>query len=1248
MRKKAFTYHVLHDAAFQHSAAGFRALRSPAKPPFVAVSTDVAQPAAHLQPLSRGEWMVTVPRPSVFRPGEPVSFGSAQGLVVNSGAEGVHVAFGEDTPPAKGILHQTHHDCTPAELHAGFAAFWQPWWQRDSSEESQSLAHWPSFCRFLQQYPCPWGEVGLDFENLDAWNFARKTMRTKSSTGACGFSVAEIKALPDQAVQHVARLFRAALPYRLPSCLLTGRVNVLAKTHDPRGYTDGRPICVLPVLYRWWTSVCCRQLLNAWSDKMPKGVCGGLPGRSARDITYRLQHELEVAVLAAEPISGFVLDIIKCFNALPRMPMQALLIHVGCPPLLAKSWIAGLHCMGRASSFVGDVSALQFSSTGVPEGDGMSVAAAVSLGWLFASLVADFGLTPHVFIDNWAWTSADEALHAAGLEQTLQLVRSLKIEVDWHKTFGWSTHSAGRQWWREHAKMLLPDACSLAVLHEAKDLGAAMRYHSSRTLGCLKARLFEGQQRLERLAQQPRSLSNKALLIGSSVWPATFFACEGHAIGRQRIAALRGKAARALIGPHHHVAPLIALSTLTGRCLDPEVYILTACLRALRRAFRVDPELAQSVLRTAVAASGLPQTVIGPGTALKAVLCRNHWTLHESGLFTAPGNLRFNIRSASSNAIEQTVAKAWMYHVRQSVLHRRGLAQMGVPDPYLTASLLRSFPPADQKTLARHITGAFQTQATKHLWGGAPTNVCPWCGGVETRWHRFMECDAFCSLRLRHSDAVGILLQRPEWVYMPCATLPEVDDVLTLLFQTRQPPLQPPAVSQFDQVPLQQPVWFFTDGTCHNPTIPYARHAAWALVCDFAFSPALREQALAFWHSSRCLPPAFRVLDLGVVPGAQSIPRAELCAALQAVRVGFHHGQRRIHVVTDSNSVIHVLTAFQAGSTSDLFVSAANQDLLQLLREVWYPGVSFQKVKSDLDPELLEAPDQLWAALGNKAADEACVSAIAADMDIVKEMVLEAASCHRSQKDQLTLVYRYLLELNRATQVKRNSPSQGQGPASSPQLDTDTFFDLERPAIQQWLRFRTQDEAVQGLPVPPWHIFATSKWGAAFTWRLWRWSQTLQWFALGDSPDRGTTTLELLCNFIVVTSSLPPVAVSGAEGGVQYLDFEEPEARMTPVPLRTWILFLTMAINTLAKATGAVLFPSTGSRKVASLQAWGDVHPRSGFLSTCRMTRPEESASLILRVLRAPGTQTLRTFVQQHASATLRLPHAFAAAGDTQ
>ena len=674
--------------------------------------------------------------------------------------------------------------------------------------------------------------------DVDVWHEVRQKMRTGSATGACGFSVAEVKSIPRAALAHLAQLFHVSAKPGLPPFLLLGRVNVLAKVMEPQGHHEGRPICVLPVLYRLWGSVLCKQLLHRWCTYLPRGIYGGVPGRSARDITYSLQFQLEQAAHSNAPLSGFVLDIQKCFNALPRRPMHALLCHLGCPEQLATMWIQGLGRLGRASSFVGDISEPIWSSTGAPEGDGVSVAAAVAVGWLYSRVIEDYGLSPMIFVDNWAWVSEDHELNTAGVEQTVKFAEAFKLSIDWTKSFGWSRHPDGQKWWRDSCDSIGPPGVTLQVLAEAKDLGAAMRYHGPKVLGALKIRVQEARQRLHRLAVQPRSVANKAKLIQSAIWPVAFFACEGHALGRQQIASLRSAAARTLVGPFQQISSFLALSCLSQSLQDPEVYLLVSAFPALRRASFVDRTMADSILSMAVTATGQPHTVVGPATALKALLVRNGWTLHPSSLLTGPGNVRLHLFTSSSRDIARAVQISWLYHVRATLMHRKGLGSVGVPCPSTCHSVLRALPSSQQRTVALHVVGAFQTSATKFLWGGAVSPACPWCGEDETRPHRFLHCSAFQALRTKHSQAVHILrTHRPEWVYAPFPTVPDEVDILTLIFQSRPPPSWPHA-SWAGGGQSVQSLRFFTDGTCAHPTEALASHAAWApCVGLYAYGP---------------------------------------------------------------------------------------------------------------------------------------------------------------------------------------------------------------------------------------------------------------------------------------------------------------------------------------------------------------------------------------------------------------------------
>ena len=769
------------------------------------------------------------------------------------------------------------------------------------------------------------------------------------------------------------------------------------------------------------------------------------------------------AAHADAPLSGFVLDIQKCFNALPRRPMHALLCHLGCPDTWATMWVNGLGRLGRASSFIGDVSEPVWSSTGAPEGDGVSVAAAVAIGWLYSQVIEDYGLSPLIFVDNWAWVSEDHELNTAGVEQTVRFAEAFRLSIDWQKSFGWSRHKAGQRWWHDHCATAGPSGVTLQVLAETKDLGAAMRYHGPRVLGALKARVQEAQQRLHRLAAQPRSVTNKARLVQTAIWPAAFFACEGHALGQQRIAGLRACAARALVGPFRQLSPYLALSCLSKGLQDPEVFLLVSAMRALRRAWFVDRAMAEDILAAAVQASGHPSTVIGPATALKALLVRNGWCLHSTALATGPGNVKVHLFTSSSHDIARAVQIGWLYHVRGTLRHRNGLQDVGVPCPTSCSAVLRKLPSAHQRTVALHVVGAFQTTATKFLWGGAHSPACPWCGVDETRPHRFLHCSAFAALRQKHAQAVQVLReQRPEWVYAPFPTVPDEVDILTLIFQSRPPPAWPSPSWAAVQEPSRS-LRFYTDGTCANPTEPPASHAAWALVQDCTVAGQDRQDARMFWLQTRAHPPHLRVVDRGLVPGTQSIQRAELCAALQAVRHGRQAGQVPTEVVTDSAYVFRIFERASDGTLDAFLPGATNCDLLLLLREAWFPFVRARKVKSHLDPCACTCPEQQWDAIGNSQADAACKHALEGDLPVVGDMIASAAKQLKQQKQQLHVVFQYLVELHGLSVRQLN----GTNFSSAREHEQDgPVMSMQSPAVRKWIQARSQIAVSPPMPTP--------------------------------------------------------------------------------------------------------------------------------------------------------------------------------------
>ena len=243
------------------------------------------------------------------------------------------------------------------------------------------------------------------------------------------------------------------------------------------------------------------------------------------------------------------------------------------------------------------------------------------------------------------------------------------------------------------------------------------------------------------------------------------------------------------------------------------------------------------------------------------------------------------------------------------------------------------------------------------------------------------------------------------------------------------------------------------------------------------------------------------------------------------------------------------------------------------------------------------------------------------------------AENYDKQRTALQRVHEYLVALNAATNVKRNGTMVEMAPTS--QGDRPKF------SLLSWIEERAPQLPPLESVAPPWDVFRISSWGVQFVWRAWHWAQTLEW--VDTSPQRqtrfpGTTTLELLCNFVVVTSSLPPTPFKAYAGGIDYMDFTQVGAQLHPVPIRSWLQSLLAVIQQLGQLTRTYIFPPTHSAKVSALLAWGEIHPRSGFQTTCRMTRTRETAQLLLQVLDQVGVLPLRTFAFNHLSVTWQPP----------
>ena len=116
--------------------------------------------------------------------------------------------------------------------------------------------------------------------DLDAWKEGIRRLKPHSARGIDTISAAELKTLPSEAIADIRDIL---LSYRqgFPAWFMTARTFAIPKTDTPLDPSMVRPITVLSQLYRLWSQIITRKVLDQLSQKLPYDITGFLPQRVA-------------------------------------------------------------------------------------------------------------------------------------------------------------------------------------------------------------------------------------------------------------------------------------------------------------------------------------------------------------------------------------------------------------------------------------------------------------------------------------------------------------------------------------------------------------------------------------------------------------------------------------------------------------------------------------------------------------------------------------------------------------------------------------------------------------------------------------------------------------------------------------------------------------------------------------------------------------------------------------------------------
>ena len=287
---------------------------------------------------------------------------------------------------------------TPPELHEALAQYWQSrWWKHSLPQEA-----WDRIFNFAQAYlprsRCPCSPI-----TIDDWIQVNARYKTSAARGPDGYSAKDLQWMPRTLAEDlVNQLNHWESTCAWPKPLLTGFVHPLPKREQSVQVGDFRPVIVYSTIYRSWSSLRARGFLQFLSSLVDEHQFGFLPGCEAAEVWFLLQGLLENAHQTQTFYNGFVTDLVKAFESLPRFPVRLLCEWIGLPKQVLDLWHEFLHSMERRFRLGDTIGPALMSNTGYPEGCALSCVAmaVVDLSYHIYMRVYSPSATSLSFVDN--------------------------------------------------------------------------------------------------------------------------------------------------------------------------------------------------------------------------------------------------------------------------------------------------------------------------------------------------------------------------------------------------------------------------------------------------------------------------------------------------------------------------------------------------------------------------------------------------------------------------------------------------------------------------------------------------------------------------------------------------------------------------------------------------------------------------------------------------------------------------------
>ena len=1106
--------------------------------------------------------------------------------------------------PEEGLIAQKQCHTNPEEVASKLDEYWGQFWCRDTKCDFEPFpTHqdpWENFQTWLENTPkIPNANIRLDDHKI--WENALKQMNPKTARGIDSWTVDELKTLPTEAIMSLAQIFHRFQGEPFPKYWQIALTIPLGKERQAHTPAKTRPITVLSLIYRWWSKVVTSQVLQHWAKHLPEYIVGFIPGRSPQNEMIKIQHELETGHINSENEStqwqGLTLDLVKCFNLIPREPARRALRHAGIPEPLIQMGFESLMQLVRYWKFQNAVVESGLTTTGTPEGDTFSVLCCVAISRVWAHHLTMIQAIPSCYADNWSWRCQRLEVTLAALEATRDFTNICRLKIDWNKTWAWITFHANKAAWKIAMKNSLPQEATPQIVTCARELGYTMHYNKIQSRKTQKQRHQAALEQVLKIRRMPVSMQTKAQLLTDACLSKALSHTETYHVGAPWFRELRSAMSRTLVPDRKITNPYLAVMLLSKYTMDPELYYIQQCIRSIRRFLLSVQDITKTqFLQIAATHNQKPMKIHGPAGTLATSLMKLGWQITSNGVIHTDAMLDLNLLTSPLVSLMKCATNSWMKNISQFGLSREEWRNLPVIDRSATIKIFMQLTHTQQNVVSRFLTGSYMEPKQKAHVREGPV-LCEICQKEEdTMQHRLLSCPQTDFVRHEYSEVMQHLEQAdPCHLHLPVVYQDELHDFNEWFFHQDWAP----EVNQciVEQIAKENDIgiraMIFSDGSCRLPTEPSFRRASYALVYHPAVTFETCAAIVSQFQQTQKIPNTYQVLATGPCSNFQSIPRAELQAAMVLMKQGL-----TTTLYTDSQYVIDICD--RLGYVLDIaqMQSWANFDILTTIWTSLKTGLTkLEKVKAH-DIKITDSPNMdTFEKIGNHAADAAAKAALQ-HLDEITPMH-ENYEEHKTQSDMAMqqMKFRHSIQVARAKCLQQKDITQHPHTYCTFQTNRDRLYQVLH---EEGMRYSFTDQEFDRLQ--------NSLWGTTFSHRILTWLSLLQWPANPERPgSQGITWFELAVNFQTVMQCglVVNVGTTGNDFLPKQLSLHSHEYSFSKQ-----VAAFERAITTIAMLLQRDILPLRRQLS-SSLRLLGATHGKQGLVDRPQLPRQNETLDII-------------------------------------